>query len=588
MNQFFKFLFASLLGTLVAFGLFALLGVGIIGSIASMSEAKVDISDNSVLVVNTSKIIPDRTNNTQMDPLAFSSEKILGLSDMQKCIEKAATDDNIDGIYLKATSSSLPMASANSLRASLEAFKESGKFVIAYADNYSQNGYYMASVADSIYLNPAGTLEFRGYSASITFFKKMLDKLGVKMEVFYAGKFKSATEPFRRERMSPENKVQVREMITALYDDFIMDIAESRDQTAEQLKEKANEHLIWTPENALAAGLIDGVSYKEDVKNIINENLGIEEGKKIKTVSMNDYHSTLKQDLSIKDKIAVIYAEGSIVPGKGQPGSIGDEAYIKHIQKAIDDKKVKAIVLRVNSPGGSAQASENILNHIKLAKEKGKPVVVSMGDYAASGGYYISAEADKIFAQDNTITGSIGVFLMFPTAKELMEEKIGITVDTIKTGRFSTALDPIMGIGAAEGAELQMMADHVYDQFLTVVSNGRNMEKEAVNEIAQGRVWTGKKALEIGLVDEIGDLNQAIAAAAELAGIEKYRLKNLPQVKDPLQTLLDDLQQKDNQIASKILEQELGSYYDIFKSLKEASDTKSEVMMRIPFDITIE
>ena len=321
---------------------------------------------------------------------------------------------------------------------------------------------------------------------------------------------------------------------------------------------------------------------------MINENLGIEAGKKIKSVSMKDYFTTIKKDLSVKDKIAVIYAEGAIVAGKGQAGSIGDEAYIKHIQKAIDDKKVKAIVLRVNSPGGSAQASENILNHIKLAKEKGKPVVVSMGDYAASGGYYISAEADRIFAQDNTITGSIGVFLMFPSAKELMEEKIGITFDTIKTARFSTGLNPQMGISAQEGAELQMLADHVYDQFLTVVSEGRGMDKEAVNEIAQGRVWTGKKALDIGLVDEIGDLNQAIAAAADLAGLEKYRLKNLPVVKDPLQTLLDDLQQKDSQIATNILEQELGVYYDVFKSLKEASQTKSQVMMRIPFDITIE
>ena len=588
MNQFFKFLLASLLGTMVALGLFAFLGIGVLGSLASMGEAKVNISDNSVLVVNTSNIIPDRTNNVQMDPFSFSDEKVLGLSDMQKCIENAATDDNIEGIYLKASSTGLPMASANSLRSSLEKFKESGKFIISYADNYSQNGYYMASVADSIYLNPAGSLEFRGYSATITFFKKMLDKLGVKMEVFYAGKFKSATEPFRLEKMSPENKIQVRAMINELYDDFIGDIALSRAQTEDQLRETANQHLIWTPENALNAGLIDGVNYKEDVKNIINENLGFDSGKKIKTVSLNDYFSTLKDDLSVKDKIAVIYAEGSIVSGKGQAGSIGDESYIKHIQKAIDDKKVKAIVLRVNSPGGSAQASENILNHIKLAKAKGKPVVVSMGDFAASGGYYISAEADKIFAQENTITGSIGVFLMFPTAKELMEEKIGITLDTIKTGRFSTSINPNMGIGKLEAAELQMMADHVYDQFLTVVSKGRNMDKEAVNEIAQGRVWTGTKAIEIGLVDEIGDLNMAIEAAADLAGLEKYRLKNLPVVKDPLQTLLDDLQQKDNQIATNILEQELGAYYDIFKSLKEASQTKSQVMMQMPFDITIE
>ena len=296
--------------------------------------------------------------------------------------------------------------------------------------------------------------------------------------------------------------------------------------------------------------------------------------------------STVKQDLSVKDKIAVIYAEGAIVGGEGAPGSIGDDSYIKHIQKAIDDKKVKAIVLRVNSPGGSAQASENILNHIKMAKDKGKPVVVSMGDYAASGGYYISTEADKIFAQENTITGSIGVFMLLPSAKELMEEKIGITVDTVKTGRFSTSINPNMGIGAAEGKELQRLADNVYDRFLTVVSEGRGMDKDAVNEVAQGRVWTGAKAKELGLVDEIGDLSTAIDEAASLAGLEKYRVRNFPAIQDPLTELLNQLQKKDNQIAQNILKNELGDYYDVLQIIKGSED-KMQIMMQMPFDIEI-
>lgn len=588
MKQFFKFLLASVLGTLFAFGLFAFLGIGVLGSLASMGEQKTVISDNSILVVNVEGVIPDRTNNTQMDPFALSDEKVLGLSDIQRCIEAAKTDENIDGIYLKAGNSALPMASANSLRASIESFKESGKFVIAYADNFSQNGYYMATVADSIYLNPAGSLEFRGYSATLTFFKKMLDKIGVKMEVFYAGKFKSATEPFRLDKMSPENKVQVREMINDLYSDFIADISVERNISDAELRALAGEHLLWTPEQALAVGLIDGIDYKTEVKSAINDNLGLEADKKIKSVSLNEYFKNLSTDLSIKDKIAVIYAEGSIVNGKGQPGSIGDESYMKYIQKAMDDKKVKAIVLRVNSPGGSAQASENILNHIKMAQDKGKPVVVSMGDYAASGGYFISAEADKIYAQENTITGSIGVFLMLPNTQELMEEKIGITFDTVKTAKFSTSINPMMGIGPAEAKELQFMADNVYDRFLNIVSEGRDMDKAAVNEIAQGRVWTGKRAVEIGLVDEIGDLNQAIAAAADLAGLEKYRLKNFPVVKDPIQAFLDQLQNKDNQIATQILEQELGDYYKTYQSLKSAVDNDQMIMMQMPFDITIQ
>ena len=588
MKQFFKFLLASVLGTLFAFGLFAFLGIGILGSIASMGEQKTVISDNSILVVNAEGIIPDRTNNTQMDPFSLSDEKVLGLSDIQRCIEAAKTDDNIDGIYLKAGNSALPMASANSLRASIESFKESGKFVIAYADNFSQNGYYMATVADSIYLNPAGSLEFRGYSATLTFFKKMLDKIGVKMEVFYAGKFKSATEPFRLDKMSPENKVQVREMINDLYADFIADISVERNISDEELRSLAGEHLLWTPEQALAAGLIDGIDYKTEVKSAINENLGLKADKKIKSVSLNEYYKNLSTDLSIKDKIAVIYAEGSIVNGAGQPGSIGDVSYMKYIQKAMDDKKVKAIVLRVNSPGGSAQASENILNHIKMAQDKGKPVVVSMGDYAASGGYFISAEADKIYAQENTITGSIGVFLMLPNTQELMEEKIGITFDTVKTAKFSTSINPMMGIGPAEAKELQFLADNVYDRFLNIVSEGRDMDKAAVNEIAQGRVWTGKRAVEIGLVDEIGDLNQAIAAAADLAGLEKYRLKNYPAIKDPIQAFLDQLQNKDSQIAAHILEQELGEYYETYQSLKSAVDNDQMIMMQMPFDIKIQ
>lgn len=586
MKQFLKFLLASLLGTMLAIGLFSVISIGIFGSIAAMGESKAVITDNSVLVVNTSKIIPDRTNNTQMDPLSFSSDKILGLTDIQKCIEAAAEDENIEGIYLKAGNNTLPMASANSLRSSLEKFKESGKFVVAYAENYSQNGYYMASIADSVYLNPAGNLEFRGFSATLTFFKRMMDKIGVKAEVFYAGKFKSATEPYRMDKMSPENKVQVREMITSLNDDFMEDISSSRSIAEADLRELANEHLLWDSQSAVDAGLVDGAIFKEDVKEIIRENIGLEEGKKIKTVSLNDYMSTVKPDLSVKDKIAVIYAEGAIVGGEGAPGSIGDDTYIKHIQKAIDDKKVKAIVLRVNSPGGSAQASENILNHIKMAKDKGKPVVVSMGDYAASGGYYISTEADKIFAQENTITGSIGVFMLLPSAKELMEEKIGITVDTVKTGRFSTSINPNMGIGAAEGKELQRLADNVYDRFLTVVSEGRGMEKDAVNEVAQGRVWTGAKAKELGLVDEIGDLATAIDEAASLAGLEKYRVRNFPAIQDPLTELLNQLQKKDNQIAQNILKNELGDYYEVLQIIKGSED-KMQIMMQMPFDIEI-
>ena len=589
MNQFFKFLFASCLGT--ALGLFLLFGIGsfIVGKgIANAGNKNVKIKENSVLILDANGAIPDRTNNLPLDPLSLETDVVIGLTDIQRCLAKAKDDNNIKGLHLKTSLSTLPFATTDALRQSIMDFKESGKFVYVYADNLSQNGYYLATAADSIIMNPSGNLEFRGYGASITFFKKALDKMGVDVEVFYAGKFKSATEPYRLDKMSPENRKQIRERLDSVYNDFLRDVSQARNIPIPELKSLANKHLLWDPKEAVEAGLIDGVSYKEDLKAELKENLGLGEKSKIPMVSMADYYTTLStENITAKDKIAVIYAEGTIMDGVNQGGMINEKDYVKYLHKAMNDSQVKAVVLRVNSPGGSAFISDVLHHEIEKVKEKGIPVVVSMGNYAASGGYYISANADKIFAQENTLTGSIGVFLTIPIASELFNDKLGITVDTVNTSTFSTSLNPMMEIGQREREELQRFTNKTYDQFLTIVSEGRNIPMEEVKELAQGRVYTGDRALQIGLVDEIGYLSDAIDYAANTAGLEKYKIRNFPPVRDPLQDLLNQITNTESELSTQLLQRELGIFFPHYEALQEIQNHQGKPMMLLPFQVEI-
>jgi protease-4 len=586
MNQFLKFTLASCLGLVLSVFVLGFIGIVLLAGIAgSTNKTAVHVEEKSVLHLTFSNIIPEQTNNIQIDPLAFSTNEVPGLRKIVETIDYAASDPKIKGIYLNPEMGlNAGVATASVVRKSLEKFKESGKFIIAYAKNYTQGGYYVASVADSIYLNPMGSIDIAGFSAMVPFFKGMLDKIGVRMQVFYAGDFKSATEPYRLYKMSDASRLQLREYLDPVYANFLADLGRSRNKTPEELRRISDELRLKSPEDAVENGLVDKVAYSDEVLDFIKSKIGLSAKDKIKVISLEDYASTVKPKKELgKDKVAIVYAEGSILMGTGERGTIADDKYVKIIRKIRDDQKFKAIVLRVNSPGGSALASENIWRELNLAKEKGLKVVVSMGDYAASGGYYISCMADKIVAEPNTLTGSIGVFSMIPNARVLMNDKLGVTFDTVKTAKYSTGINPFFDLAPEEEAYMTEMTVDVYEKFLERVSVGRNMKRDDVHKIAQGRIWVGTKAKEIGLVDEIGDLDAAIKLAGDIAGIENFKLYEYPIQKDPIQEVIDNItgQGGDKGLESKLLRKELGQYFPVYKHLIEIKNSEG-VQARLP------
>jgi len=583
MKQFFKFIFASCLGVILASGIVFLIGAMVVSSLAGKADKPKTIHPNTLLKISFDQPIPERTNNMEMNPFDLKNQQILGLNDIVKTIRHAKTDNKIKGILLDLQSLGTGMVTASVLRDALLDFKESGKFIVANSKYYTQGSYYLASAADKVYLNPFGSVDFYGLSATVPFFKKLMEKIGVKMQIFYAGDFKSATEPFRRYDMSDKNKLQLREYLEPVYTKFLSDIGSSRNKTVAELRAIADGLKVRNSEEAVALGLVDAAAFKDELIADLKERMGLEEKDKLRTVSLSDYSKNAreKKDYSIKDKIAVVFAEGSIVVGKGDPGTIGDDKYTKILRKLRKDDKVKAIVLRVNSGGGSALSSENILREVTLAKEAGKPVVVSMGDYAASGGYYISCGADKIVAEPNTLTGSIGVFMMVPNARQLMDDKLGISYDTVKTTRYSTGLNSFFELSEGERKMLQASTMDIYEKFLKRVADGRNMTRDEVHKIAQGRIWTGTKAKEIGLVDELGGLDDAMKIAADLAGLGKYRSTYYPKVKEPLQQFIEELTGKDEGVSARVLQKELGEYYPYYSFAKEVMQMKG-VQARLP------
>ncbi|NRA51327.1 MAG: signal peptide peptidase SppA, partial [Phaeodactylibacter sp.] len=524
-------------------------------------------------------------NNLEIDPLAFKTDNTLGLTAIAKGIERAAEDDNIKGILLEPEQlNSIGLASSSVIRKALTNFKDSGKFIIAYGDYYTQAGYNLASTADEIILNPLGIVDLRGFSSQIPFFKDMLDRIGVKMQVYYAGKFKGATEPYRLNELSDANRAQIRTYLDDVYLNFLQGLSDSRGLSVQELRKAANEYEGVDPNAALNRKLVDRIDHRDAALDEIRNRLGLEEGEGIKRVGITSYVKANKEtkDYAVKDKIAVIYAEGAIVDGKGSAGTIGDEQYIKYIKEARNSDRIKAIVLRVNSPGGSAMASENIWKEIKLTQEAGKPVVVSMGDYAASGGYYISAAADSIFAEPNTLTGSIGVFSLIPDASKLMNEKLGIHFDTVKTGDFSLGITPVYPMSPQGGRILQIRTDTMYETFLRRVSEGRGMSRDAVHEIAQGRVWTGNAGLENGLVDALGGMDRALAAAADLADLEAYRTTDYPKVKDPIQQLMEQWLNEEGVRANAMMKYQLGEHYKHYRLVKDLAESKG-AQARMPY-----
>jgi protease-4 len=594
MNQFFKFLFASCLGTALALGLLFFIGIGWIASVAgSASEKqKVTIDANTVLELDFKKPIPEKTNNLPMAPFDLEQEDMLGLTDMVSAIHQAKEDPDIKGIYLNASIVMLGKASSATLRNALEDFKTSGKFIVSYAHYYTQGAYYLASVADSIMMSPQGVVDFRGYSSTITYYKGLLDKLDIQMRIFYCGKYKSATEPFRADKMSAENRLQIHEYLGPLYDIFIRDVARSRNISEIELRQIAERYDGFNAEKARQSRLVDRFAYEDEVFTMIKSRIGLGEKDKLHRVSLEEYFDARgkKTNFSVKDKIAIVYAEGEIQDGdQGEPGTIMDGKYVKMLRKIRKDPNIKAIVLRVNSPGGSSLASDNILRELDLCKQAGKPIVVSMGDVAASGGYYIACHADSIFAEPATITGSIGVFGMIPILEKTMRNKLGITFDTVRTQKFSAFGSTVYDFSPEEAQLVQNRVDWIYQDFLSKVATGRHRTPEQIHEIAQGRVWSAAKAKEIGLVDDLGGLDRALAAAAKLANLQKYRTAEYPQTKSGIEQFLDQIMHKkerDDSVRAWAVRQELGDFYPFYKTMQGFRQNNG-IMFRMPYELSI-
>lgn len=588
MKQFFKTVFASLIGTLLASVIFIFIIIGLIGAIAAISgkDKEVEVKENSVLVIKFDGPITDRGSKNPFQNLGalFSKEQPIGLNDILNNIEKAKSDDNIKGIYMEISSIPAGIAMVEEIRNKLLDFKNCGKFLIAYSEYYSQAAYYLASVADKIYLNPQGGIDFKGLSAELAFFKNALAKLEVEPQIIRHGKFKSAIEPFILEKMSDENREQTTKYISSIWNHILDGIAKSRNISIEELNKIADELLLQKAEDAIKYRFADQLAYKDEILEILKEITEAKSLDKINSVSIADYTNAKekkKKEFS-KDKIAVIYAIGEIDSGEGDDEKIGSERISKAIREARLDEKVKAIVLRVNSPGGSALASEVMWREVVLAKQV-KPVIVSMGNVAASGGYYISCAADTIVAEPNTITGSIGVFGVLFNAQGFMNNKLGITFDTVKTNMHADIGSINRPLTASEKDIIQKSVEHVYDVFITRVAEGRKLTKEQVDEIGQGRVWSGADAQKIGLVDVLGGLETAIEIAAKKAGLENYKLVSLPKQKDPFEELFSGSTKSIEEALLKILLGENAKYYISLDKLKRYSG----IQARMPYDVEI-
>lgn len=577
---------ATIIGIFVFFMLF-FFGILLIGSIFGGESKGIDVKSNSVIELKLENISNDYTGKYK-DPLMdiFSEKKNIGLTDVINAIATAKTDGDIKGISILNQDSSLGLAQTKELRDALEDFKKSGKFVMAYANNYSQKDYYLNSVANTIYLNPAGDIDFKGLSTEIMFFKDLQEKSGVKLEVIRHGKYKSAVEPFLENKMSDANREQTTALLNSVWNSVLEDIATSRNLSIARLNEIATGLLARTPEMAKTNKLIDIVAYEDVYHQAIKNSLKVEKDTDYNKVSISDYTqkiTTTAKSSSSDDKIAVIYAQGEIQSGEGDVTVIGEGSMRRSFQEARKNKNIKAVVLRVDSPGGSALTSELIWREIELTK-KTKPVVVSMGNYAASGGYYIACNANTIFAEKNTITGSIGVFGILPNFSQL-STRIGINTEQITTNN-NARYSPFVPIDEKFKAVTLEGIERVYKTFITRVAEGRKMTLTQVDSIAQGRVWTGTEAKKIGLVDKIGNLNDALKEAASLAKIKDYSTQNLPEYEKDFADMLAKLpfaKSKETLIKEEIGEEN----YFLLQKIKKIQLQKG-IQARMPFEISIQ
>jgi protease IV len=581
MRSFFKIFFASFL-SLVVFSLICLfLAIAFVTALAT--KDKPDVPAKSVLVIDLSQHFRERMQNNPLSVVSGQND-IPGLFDIIRLINYAKTDDDISGIYIEANDNTNGFASSNEIRNALLDFKSSKKFVIAHGDMMTQGAYFVAGAADKIYLNPGGNLQWKGFAVTFAFVKDLLDKLDIQPQIFYAGKFKSATEIFRTNQMTPENKLQTTVWLNDLYNYFLVQTAKTRGIDTATLHQLANTAAIQTPQDAVNNKLIDALKYDDEIKTEIKQRLGIGKTDRLSLVDVDKYNEAVSVRKYSANRIAVIYAEGDIVDGSGTNENIGGDNFRSIIRKARLDNSVKGIVMRVNSGGGSALASEIIWRELQMAKQDGKPVVVSFGDVAASGGYYISCGADSIFSSANTITGSIGVFGVIPNMGGFFKNKLGITFDGVKTAPYADGPNIYRPMNDAEKQQAQNGVDRVYLQFKQRVSQGRKKDVNYIDSIAQGRVWSGEDALQLGLVDRIGTLQDAINCAARMAKLDKYGLKEYPESR----SWLDNLLHKQKTEPAAMIKEQLGEdQYKIYSEMMRIKEMTNSVQTRLPFEFFI-
>ena len=582
----------NVLATIVGIFIFCMIfffGIIIIGAIAGSGDETVSVKKNSVIELDLSKVSLDYAGKTNYKDFNYFEAHHDGVTDILNAIEAAKTDEKIKGISILNNQSQLGLAQSKAVRDKLEEFKKSGKFVYAYANYYTQGEYYLNSVADQLYLNPMGEVDFKGLSSEIIYMKDLQEKSGVKMEVIRHGKYKSAVEPFLAQEMSPENREQMTVLLNSVWNTIVADISKSRKLSVAQLNAIANTLGARTPELALANKLVDKVAYEDEYHDMIRAKLKVDKKEKYDIVSITDYAkkaSSTVEDYSKNDIIAVIYAQGEIAGGEGDVNVIGEGSIKRSLQEAREDKDVKAIVLRVNSPGGSALTSELIWREIEITK-KVKPVVVSMGNYAASGGYYIAANADRIFAEPNTITGSIGVFGMLPNMNQL-GKNIGINAEQVKTHENASGYSVFEPIDENFKGFVLESIEKTYATFLKRVADGRKMTTAQVDAIAQGRVWTGVDAHKLGLVDEIGGLDAAIKYAAKLGKTSSYRTENYPEYEKSFEDLLANFTGMAMfKTKEQLLKEQLGE--EGFQMLEQIKRVKSRkgIQAIMPYEIQI-
>jgi len=579
MRSFFKIFLASFLAIVVAVLILVFLIVGAIGGITSSNKPRVE--GKTVLVLDLSKEFKEQSDNEIINPFGEEEGKKPGIYDVIRLLYHAKSDNKISGIFIIANGNSNGFAASNELRNAILDFKSSKKFVIAHGDLMTQKAYFIASAADRIYANPAGNLDWTGFNVDVAFLKGTLNKLDIQPQVFYAGKFKSATEPFRTDKMTPENRLQTSEWLNDLYNYFLVKVSASRKIDTATLHQLANIAAIQTPQDAYSHKLVDGLKYDDEVKDEIKRRLNIGKWDKLHFLSINDYYEAAHYKSTGKDRIAVIYAEGEIVDGEGTQNNIGGDKFRRIIRKARLDRTVKAIVLRVNSGGGSALASENIWRELAMARQD-KPVVVSFGDVAASGGYYIACGADSIFASPNTITGSIGVFTLIPNMKDFFNNKLGITFDGVKTAEYADAGAVYRPLNEREQKLMQNSVDRIYLQFKQRVAKGRKKDMAYVDSIAQGRVWSGDDAIKIGLVDKIGGLQSAIDCAARMVKTNNYRLREYPEKTNWLERILNPSKSSDQ---ATFIKQQVGEEnFKVYQQLLRIRQLCGTAQARIPFD----